>query len=444
MSRQTPSDERGQATAFYVAIMVLIFCFMALAFDIGFLFHARRVAQNAADPAALAGAAARQGCALAGVSDPAVLANDYAIRNLHGKTFQAGSDQITVDAGSTWNGFPSVYARVTRPQAFIFARFLGLTSSDVPAEAEAVCGPIQEGDVCPMFVAGDPSLGVQRDASGNVISAYGIIVGQVFAMKDAPGHIGAFRADAAENNGTNGWRDFLAAGCVGDDGETAELCEGCSVENKPGNWGNPAVTGLEGGNGANSAGLYEVELDYEDVFGNPDLFPHGHLDCDLQLNISASDPSIVLSVENYSNGVPMGVSLTPATLVTAINAKTNPADMLAGGPPCGGIRKDGSKVEGLVTKSVQGRFIHIVMTDGSCTSACDLDVLGIMRMYVVCWTNQEADGGNIPAASRYVPDGGPNDTTFYGVFADFKAPSVLGGGGLGTNPLAPKHVALVK
>jgi Putative Flp pilus-assembly TadE/G-like len=444
MTREARDRERGQATAFYVAIMVLIFCFMALTYDIGILFHARRVAQNAADPAALAGAAARQGCALDGIGDPAALANDYATRNLPSSAFSAGADQISIDAARTWNGFPSVYARVTTPKAFVFARLLGFTSSNVPADAEAVCGPIQEGDVCPMYVPGDLSAGVQRDASGSVISAFGITVGQVFAMKDAPGHIGAFRADAADNGGTDGWRDFIAAGCAGDNGETANLCEGCTVENKPGNWGNPAATGLEGGNGANSEGLYEIELDYEDAYGTPDLFPNGHLDCDLKLNLSPADPTVVLSVENYAAGVPTGVQLTPAQLVSAINAKTNPADMPSGGPPCGGLRKNGSKVDELITKSVQGRFIHIVMTDGSCTSACDLDVLGIMRMYVVCWTNQEADGGNISPANLCVPNGGPNATTFYGVFADFKAPSVLGGGGLGTNPLAPKHVALVK
>jgi hypothetical protein len=444
MTRQVQDTERGQATAFYVGIMVLIFAFMALAFDIGFLFHARRVAQNAADPAALAGAAARQGCSLAGTANPATLATDYANRNLQSKTFSAGSDQVTIDATTTWNGFPSVYARVTRPQAFIFARFLGLTSSNVPAEAEAVCGPIQEGDVCPMYVSGDLSLGVQKDLNGNVISAYGITVGEVFSMKNAPDHVGAFRADPPAGPGTSHWIDFLRSGCVSDTGEPVNACEGCFVESKPGNWGNPAATGLEGGNGSNSGGLYEVELDYEDQFGTPDLFPNGHLDCDLKLNVDPNDHTIVLSVENYVGGVPTGVSLTAAQLVNAINAKTNPADMPPSGPPCGGLRKDGSEVDGLVTKSVQGRFVHIVMTDGSCTSACQLPVIGIMRMYVVCWTNQEADGGNIPPANRCVPNGGPNDTTIYGVFADFRAPNVLAGGGLGTNPLAPKHVALVK
>jgi len=67
--RRLHQDESGQVVAFFVCILVLIFGFMALAIDLGFFFHARRVAQNAADPAALAGAAALSNCALADLYD---------------------------------------------------------------------------------------------------------------------------------------------------------------------------------------------------------------------------------------------------------------------------------------------------------------------------------------------------------------------------------------
>jgi hypothetical protein len=224
-----------------------------------------------------------------------------------------------------------------------------------------------------------------------------------------------------------------------------DVSEGGEVETKPGSWGNPTVTGLEGGNGSNSNGLYEEELTYETLGYGADLFPNGHLDCDLALTVG-SDPADVLTVRKYdANRNPTGSALTPEQTVDAINAMSNPQDMPStNSAPCGGIRQDGSIVPELVTEHVQGRFMHIVLTKGSCTNRCDLPVLGILRMYIVCWTNQEAQSGSIPASKRCVPNSNPPGQTIYGVFADFKAPNLLGGGGLGTNPLAPFHVVLVQ
>jgi len=452
--RRASRDESGQVTAYFVAISIVVFALMALAIDVGFFFHARRVAQNAADPAALAGAAYLQGCPLAGVGggDPVTVATNYADKNMRGKTFTRADlahDVRVVDftpPGGTVP-FQSVYTLVQRQQNYILAQFLpGLSGSfvTIPGEAQAVCGPIQTGSVCPMQISGDPNAPVTRDGSGNVTSAYGVSVGQVYIMKDSGDHIGALESPTGD--GTDQWRDFIQDGCESDTGETLEVGEGSTVETKPGDFGNPTATAFEGGNGANSGGLYEIELNYEDSYGT-DLFPYGHLDCDLHLTLDdPDDPDVVLEVRKYdANRLPTGAALTPAEVVTAINDMTDPDRMTGNRPPCGGLRSDGSVVSELVTESVQGRFMDIVMTNGSCSSKCDLPVLGIMRMYVVCWSGQESDGGTIPSGSLCVPaPQQKNKTTFYGVFADFTAPSVLGGGGLGTNPLAPKHVVLVK
>jgi hypothetical protein len=295
-----------------------------------------------------------------------------------------------------------------------------------------------------MYIVGNPSAPVVRDGNGDITSAYGITVGQIYSMKDSAGHIGGLSAPTG--SGTSHWTDFIRAGCTSPGGETLEVVEGGTVETKPGDWGNPTQTGLEGGNGSNSEGLYDIELDYEDTYGT-DLFPHGHLSCNLALTVSSADPAIVLTARRYVNGVPSGPNLTNLEIIDAINDMTDPAEMPSGTPPpCGGIRKDGSVVPELITQSVQCRFMDIVMTNGTCNGRCDLPVLGIMRMYIVCWTNQERDGGNnvTPASSRCVPNTNPSGVTVYGVFADFTAPSVLGGGGLGTNPLSPRHVVLVK
>ena len=452
--RRASRNESGQVTAYFVGIMIVIFGLMAFAIDIGFFFHARRVAQNAADPASLAGAAYLQGCPLAGTVgvDPVTVATNYADKNMRGKAFTRGDlahdvqiVNFTPPGGTV--PFQSVYTLVQRQQNYILAQFLpGLRGSfvTIPGEAQAVCGPIQTGSVCPMQISGDPSQPVTRDGAGNVVSAYGVTVGQVYIMKDSGDHIGAL--ESPTGSGTDQWRDFIQDGCESGTGETLEVIEGGTVETKPGDFGNPTQTAFEGGNGGNSGGLYEIELDYENSYAT-DLYPYGHLDCNLHLILdNPDDPAVVQEVRRYVNGVPTGAALTPAEVVDAINVMTDPDRMPNGSPPpCGGLRTDGSAVPELITESVQGRFMDIVMTNGSCSNRCDLPVLGIMRMYVVCWTNQEGDSGSIPSGSLCVPTPQQvNKTTFYGVFADFTAPSVLGGGGLGTNPLAPKHVVLVK
>jgi len=432
-----------------VGFLLLIFASMAFAIDLGFMFHARRVMQNAADPAALAGAAYLPRCPLAGQGEPIAAAKLYGEQNLQGKAFVAGPDDFpTPEIGSftvsndlgtaTW---PTVYAKVRRPQSFLFGRILGLTSAFVPAEAEAACGPISEGNVCPMYVAGNPNAGVQRDANGNITSAYGLTIGAVYSMKDSAGHIGALSAPIGP--GTSQWTDFIRQGCEDPSGAQLEVVEGGDVESKPGNWGNPTSTGLEGGQGSNSYGLYEPEI-------TSGLFPKGHISCDFHLEVDPSDASIVQTdpttgfqkVRKYgSNGAPIGNYLSPAQLVAEINKITDPDEMASTAAPCGALRQDGTPVPELITDAVQGRFMHIVLTDGFCTRRCDLPVLGIMRMYILCWTNQQIPSGSTPC----VPNRNqPNQTTIYGVFADFTAPSLLGGGGLGTNPLAPFHVVLVK
>ena len=91
---------------------------------------------------------------------------------------------------------------------------------------------------------------------------------------------------------------------------------------------------------------------------------------------------------------------------------------------------------------VAGRDVETVEDEGGQPYILGM-VLGCCGVYPAV-TGQEAESGNTPAGGRCVPNGGPNETTIYAVFADFTAPNTLGGGGLGTNPLSPRHVVLVK
>lgn len=466
--RRILKGEDGQVTAYFVGITIVVFGFMALAIDVGFFFHARRVVQNAADPAALAGAAYLPGCSLAGEGlDPEVVAEEYASTNLEGKAFTRGdqSPEISVEGFTPPGGtepFASVYALLKRDQNYLLAQFLpGLRGAfvEIPGEAQAVCGPIQEGDVCPMWIEGDPDdepvYGTDPDPDDNipapVISAYGVTVGQVYGMKvnDQSEHYGALEPPGVGGFGMP-WARFLASGCSNDSAESLNVCEGCYVENQPGNSGNPVLDGLEGGGGLGSTGLYEIEKFFGNTY-SPNLFPNKHLDCDLALTLASGQPTVVTGVRRYSStGTRTGEILdSPAEVIAAINEMTDPSLMATNAAPCGGQKQNGDWVPELTFTSVQGRFMDIVMVAGPRNGAQPMEVLGIMRMYVACWTNQKVTNGNNPASQvpdsvACVPSGEPSDTTIYGVFGDFTAPSQIPGGGLGTNPLSPKHVVLVK
>ena len=235
--RRLHEDESGQITAYFIGLSILLFAIMAFSFDLGLLHLQRRVAQNSVDPAAMAGAAYLDRCPLSGeADDPLDIAQEFAERNLGvGSNATSGEDEIQKAIGSfhiendigeaDWQ---TVRVRVDREQDYIFGRAMGLVSANVPAEAEATCGPISEGNVCPMYVAGDPDqepeYGTDPDGAGPeqapLVSAYGLTIGRVYSMKDSPGHIGALSAPIGP--GTSHWTDFIRAGCETNTGETLD------------------------------------------------------------------------------------------------------------------------------------------------------------------------------------------------------------------------------
>jgi len=419
-------------TAYFVAIIIVTFGFMALAIDVGFLLHARRIAQNAADPAALAGAAALPGCPLQGTGDPEALATDYALRNLQGKAFVVEDKppyvQVRTFAVSESVSYPSVYAQVQREQGYLFARFLGLVSSIVPAEAEAVCGPAKEGGICPFFVAApDPGAGPTYDDDDNLLSAFGIEVGRVYAMKrDArEGEQGNFGILDILNyqGGGDLYRDFIGSGCEdpGREGEEEPIVvsEDDEVDTLPGNKSGPSFQALET--------LFAPELTLNGYF------PSGHMDCNITFRLEASGSFGTVLDSN-------GAEVPASEVADVVDAMTDPAYMSGGQSPCGGVTASGEQIDALLHPSVQGRFMQIVLTASPGQGSETLTVLGILRMYIACWSNQdEVPPGEICAENE--PNG---QIALYGVFADFTAPNLLQTSGLGENPLAPKHVVLVK
>ena len=118
-------DDRGSAIAFFVVFFIVFLGVMALVIDWGSWFTEQRHLQAAADAATLAGAQDLPNTAVASTS-----ATTYAANNISGV--------------NTWAPtFPNTYTidvALTKKSASHFAKFLGITSMNVHAHAQAQVG----------------------------------------------------------------------------------------------------------------------------------------------------------------------------------------------------------------------------------------------------------------------------------------------------------------
>ncbi len=422
MTRKRFSDERGQAVAFFVGVIFVIFGFMALAIDVGFFFHARRIAQNSADAAALAGASELQGCG-DGIPEPLVLANDYAAKNLVAKAFTTGDTLGPMQIGSydiEGTPYETVYARVTRTQSYLFGGFLGLTNPAIPGEAEAVCAPAKGGGVCPFAVEIDPDDTWGGPGSGDS-SAYGIEFGRVYVIKtDAQeGEQGNFLIlKLIEGSARETYRDFVGSGCEDPDAESAVIVEEDDVltESQPGNKSGPTIQALE------------------ELYGPEHDFPQGHNTCNLPFRIDADGQDNQLGTEDdglsgFLTDGPGGPDTSDAQGVVHTLAQSTLCDAMDGP----------TVVEALLHPAVQGRFMQIVLIEDRPNGSSDpIKVFGILRMYIVCWDGQDGVSGGCGTG---VP---PGQHAIYGVFDEYFEPNLLQVVGVSNNPFASKHVVLVR
>ena len=424
--------ESGQTTAWTVAILVLLFAIMAFAVDLGFMFHARRVMQNAADPAALAGAAALSNCALSqDPRGPEGLAEHYAERNSAAKIFTVSDDapvttvrpngfSFTDENGTT--NFDTVYAKVRRTESFVFGRFLGLLTSGIPAEAEAACVYGNELDgICPFFiVAPDPSqqpvFGQDPDGDGPrtppLISGFGIDINRVYRFD--------FSSSSPYGQGERGFleifqagniRDIVSNGCVGDlqnngpcDLNEETITEEILACTKTGN--TDAVT-----KGSNDY------YDYEGSAGYP-----SHSDCNIMFDealLPGNDPS--------ENSPPLDPSDTVAPyteysdedieeLIDLCDDDPNPNDMIS------------------------GRLwpIGILMETPDNGGNKKYSIKYIALMYQVCVAYDDKsknDCGSDP--NTY------NNQSMYGMFVNARQVNFKVQG-VGSGPFGPMHVVLVR
>jgi hypothetical protein len=133
MEHQNKTIEKGQAIVIVAVMMIAFAAVLALAIDGGLTYFQRRVAQNAADAAALAGA--RVMC-ITGGGDPVAEARNYAARN-----GIPDPDSNVMVATSQVGMVRSVAVTVTIPYETFFAGLIGIADAEVGAEAEAACYP---------------------------------------------------------------------------------------------------------------------------------------------------------------------------------------------------------------------------------------------------------------------------------------------------------------
>jgi len=126
-------NERGQALLLAALGMAVFFGFVAMAVDVGLLLRERRNMQNAADAMALAGAAELPLDPAAAVSRAQDWANKNGISSSEIRTIEVRTRDYPND---------TLYVSLERGFDWIFARVLGMTNSDVPANAAAQSGSV--------------------------------------------------------------------------------------------------------------------------------------------------------------------------------------------------------------------------------------------------------------------------------------------------------------
>jgi Flp pilus assembly protein TadG len=189
-------EERGQGLVLAALSMVVVMGFAAMAVDVGSFMHDRRQLQNAADAAALAGAAGLPDASLAEEK-----AHEWATKNFD------GSDQVVASVNVYTYRAPNDRIEVTvkGETDFVFARVLGMDKATVRASATAGRVPITASCIAPWAVKG-----VVNDATAN----FGLDPTALYVFHDddwtTPGNFGAL---AVYGGGVNEYRNAIVGNC---------------------------------------------------------------------------------------------------------------------------------------------------------------------------------------------------------------------------------------
>ena len=141
-------DEDGQTLVVVAAFMALVaFGFLAFAVDVGTLFRQKRMAQSAADAAAIAAATE---VAAGDTANEQTVANGMAKLNGFDTTLASHPATVTLTTPTTGNFTGSAYvqATVTRPIPTIFLAAFSHSMSTVSVSASATAGGSKSSQTC--------------------------------------------------------------------------------------------------------------------------------------------------------------------------------------------------------------------------------------------------------------------------------------------------------
>jgi Flp pilus assembly protein TadG len=374
---QATRAERGQILVLAAVFTAIVLGTTALAIDLGvFLSHARD-AQNAADAVALAAA---QELRDGGDQQAAIAAaQEWAAKN--------GVDLSDLDCcvfedlrpiGDPDGKLDTVTAQVQSTSDTIFARTLDIAQMSLSRDATAQVAHARGAPVCPWAILGD-----ETDTDPDDGDYYGIVPGQVYALKVAVGlqDEGNFRALDLGQQGASGYIELIENGCDSDEvgvwGEGDEIL----TDSKPGDMGNPTRQALN------------EYYSYEFADGTSDELGYGW--CDVEFELDEEDPTVgqvTGSYDPYPQNSRDGCERNPFT-----------GDM--------------------------GRVVTIPVIDHLPNGASEpVTILGLSSLYIASWDRE----------------GPPSQTQVYGIFldeADITPEHLVG---VSDNPLAPLRILLIK
>lgn len=216
--------------------------FGALVTDVGFLYLQRRILQNAADAAALAGAAELPDTP--GWAQQVAL--DYASRN----SVAAPRDTVFTEVVTTYVMNDSLRVTASRSAPLFFAGILGIGEGEVTAGATAVTGMLGSTQGVLPFGVRNPT-----DVPGcNPATDFCLEFGDLATLKSGPGgqQMGNFQALAIDGDGADVYRRTLHSGSL------TSVTAGSYVPTATGNLVGPTRQGLQDRIGDNTQTFAQV------------------------------------------------------------------------------------------------------------------------------------------------------------------------------------------
>ncbi len=163
-------DERGQTTILLAVLMGFVFLgFLAVAVDVGFLFHAKRMAQSAADAAAVAAA---EEASAGNTANEQTVANAMAKLNGFDTTLSTNPATVTLStptSGSYSGASSYIQAVVSKPiPTFLLGVFKG-SATTVTVAARAVAGGGLSSPTC-ICLESPTGMGLNMSNNGQIVA----------------------------------------------------------------------------------------------------------------------------------------------------------------------------------------------------------------------------------------------------------------------------------